>query len=201
MQETHEKIEEASEHGHGHGGKHNKTIAILISVLAALLAIVEMGGKSAQTSALVTNIESSDLWSFYQAKTIRSAMIQSQADMLELLTPSGLPADKSAAMAKRVSDWRVTVKRYDSEPETNDGRKELMLRAREAEEHRDHQMHAYHLFEFASGAIEIGIVLASASIVTGMMVLAWVAGGAGLIGVALAAMAWLPALTAVVGGH
>ena len=205
MHETHEKISEAGGHGHhaeggGHGGGHNKRIAILISILAALLAVVEMGGKSAQTGALSSNIESSDLWAFYQAKTIRSSLMQAEADTLELLTPAGLPADKATAIGKRVADWRATAKRYDSEPDTHDGRKELMERARAAEEHRDHSMHAYHLFEYASGAIEIGIVLASAAVVTGVAVLAWVAAGTGLIGLAFAVLAWFPALMAA-GGH
>lgn len=203
MSETHEKIAEAGGHGHhegGHGGSHNKRIAILISALAALLAIVEMDGKGAQTAALASNIESNDLWAFYQAKTMRSSLMLAEADTLALLAPAGLPADKAAAVARRVADWRATAKRYDSEPATHDGRKELMERAHEAEEHRDHAMHAYHRLEYASGAIEIGIVLASAAVVTGTIALAWVAAGAGSIGLVLAAMTWLPALTAA-GGH
>ena len=56
--------------GHGHGGDHgsgNKRIALLISVLALVLAFAETLGKSAQTSALASNIEASNLWAFFQA--------------------------------------------------------------------------------------------------------------------------------------
>ncbi len=206
MHETHEKIAEAGGHdhheagGHGHGSSRNKRIAILISVLAALLAVVEMAGKSAQTTALAANIESNDLWSFYQAKTIRANLMAAEADTLELLAPGGLSADKAALVAKRVAEWRATAKRYDSEPDSHDGRKELMQRARAAEEHRDHSLHSYHLLEYASGAMEIGIVLASAAVVTGILALAWAAAGTGLVGVAFAAMTWLPAVAAA-GGH
>ena len=203
IHETHEKMEEAHAghgHGHGHDGRGRK-VAILISILAALLAIVEMGGKSAQTTALTANIESSDLWSFYQAKTIRGGLAAAQADLLELLAPDGLPADRATAVAKRIAGWRDAAKHEDSEPATQNGRKELMARARAAEEQRDHAMHAYHLYEYASGALEIGIVLASAAVVTGVFALAWAAAGIGLVGMAFAAMAWAPALTVIGGGH
>ena len=56
--------------------------------------------------------------------------------------------------------------RYDSEPETGEGRKELMSRAIAAEADRDRRLGAYHLFEFSSAAFQIAIVLASASVIT-----------------------------------
>ena len=74
--------------------------------------------------------------------------------------------------------------RYDSEPETREGRKELADRAKEAEAKRDHKMAAYHQYEITSAAIQIGIVLASATIITGIGTLAWISGGLGLVGIA-----------------
>jgi hypothetical protein len=60
-------------HGHGHV-EGNKKIALLISVLALFLALVETMAKGAQTNALSYNIEASNLWSFFQAKTIRQTV-------------------------------------------------------------------------------------------------------------------------------
>ena len=57
--------------GHGHVETSNKKIALLVAVLAAALAISEMGGKSSQTNALLSHAEASNLWNFFQAKTIR----------------------------------------------------------------------------------------------------------------------------------
>ena len=64
---------EHDEHGGGHGGNKdlNKRVALLISVLALFLAFSETMGKSAQTAALNSQIESSNLWNFFQAKSIR----------------------------------------------------------------------------------------------------------------------------------
>ncbi|MEK7753412.1 MAG: DUF4337 family protein, partial [Acidobacteriota bacterium] len=58
--------------GHGHVDPSNKKIALLIAVLALVLAFSETLGKGAQTAALSHNIEASNLWTFFQAKTIRS---------------------------------------------------------------------------------------------------------------------------------
>ncbi|HXQ83446.1 MAG TPA: DUF4337 family protein, partial [Xanthobacteraceae bacterium] len=39
--------------------------------------------------------------------------------------------------------------------------------------------------ELASAAFQVGIVLASAAVITGMLVLAWLAGALGIVGVVL----------------
>ena len=58
--------------GHGDGSKDlNKKVALLIAVLALFLAFSETMGKSAQTAALNSQIEASNLWNFFQAKNIR----------------------------------------------------------------------------------------------------------------------------------
>jgi hypothetical protein len=99
-------------------------------------------------------------------------------------------------MEKRISDWKSTAARYDSEPETQEGRKELAARAKASEAKRDRALAAYHHFEMGSGATQIAIVLASAAIITGVSVLAWVAGALGVVGIAFCAIA-LIASTAV----
>ena len=73
-------------HGHGgdHGGAENKRIALLIAVLALVLAFAETLGKSAQTAAIDKNIEASNLWSFFQAKTIRMTVLRTAAEAAEL---------------------------------------------------------------------------------------------------------------------
>jgi hypothetical protein len=163
-------------HGHAdHGG--NKGVALLISVLALVLAFSETLGKSTQTAGLAYNIEASNLWAFFQAKTIRQTTLRTAAEQTELLSS----AEKSK---KQVETWRKTAQRYQSEPETNEGRDQLAARAKAAEKKRDTSMAAYHHYELASAAVQIAIVLASASIITSMVALVWAAGALGIIGVA-----------------
>jgi hypothetical protein len=164
-------------HGHGadHGGG-NKGIALLISVLALVLAFSETLGKSAQTAGLAYNIEASNLWAFFQAKTIRQTVLRTAAEQ----TAVGSPSENSR---KQVEKWLDTAKRYQSEPETNEGRDQLAARAKDAEKKRDKAMAAYHHYELASAAVQIAIVMASASIITSMAALVWIAGGLGVVGI------------------
>lgn len=168
---------------HGHVDPSNKKIALLISVFALVLAFSETLGKGAQTAALSSNIEASNLWTFFQAKTIRSTMLRTAAEALELEMAQTARPEQREAMQKRIADWKASVARYDSEPATQEGRKELAARAKTAEGRRDHSLAAYHNFELASAAIQIAIVLASAEIITGVALLTWLAGGLGLVGI------------------
>ena len=174
--------------GHGHVDHgNNKGIALLISVLAVVLAFSETLGKSAQTAALSFNIEASNLWAFYQSKTIRRTTLRTAAEQTALLADS-------AKAKEQISAWKKTAERYQNDPETGEGRGQLDARARAAEKKRDAAYAAYHHFELASAAVQIAIVLASASIITQIVALAWVAGGLGAIGIAFCVIGfWFPA--------
>src|SRR5262245_19000373 len=164
-------------HGHAdhgdHGNPANKKIALLIAVLALVLAFSETLGKSAQTAALSLNIEASNLWAFFQAKTIRQTVIRTAAEQAAI-SPKGAE--------KQIEAWKKTADRYQSEPETNEGRKELAERAKAAEAKRDRALAAYHHYEVASAAVQIAIVLASAAIITGALALVWIGVGLGVVG-------------------
>ena len=158
---------------HGHIDPSNKKVALLIAVLALVLAFAETLGKAAQTNALGFNIEASNLWAFFQAKTIRQTVLRTAAEQTEATNPSA---------TRQIEAWKKTAQRYQSEPETGEGREELSARAKDAEKKRDRALAAYHHFELASGAVQIAIVLASASIITGMMALTWIGAGLGVLG-------------------
>jgi hypothetical protein len=164
-------------------------IALLIAALAALLAIVQTTGDNAAQDALKLNIDASNLWSFYQAKTIRQTSLRTAAEMLELERDTVAP-ERRDAFAERIATWRATVARYESEPETNEGRKELLERAKAAEQARDHALAADNMYDVASAALQLAIVLASASVVVAVSWLAWAAAGLGGLGLLFAGMGW-----------
>lgn len=91
--------------------------------------------------------------------------------------------EAKAIIDKRIASWKKTADRYDSEPDTQEGRKELAARAKAAETRRDRALAAYHQYEVASGALQIAIVLASANVITGAVFLMWGALGLGLLGI------------------
>ena len=169
----------SANHGAGHIDPAIKKVALFIAVLALVLAFAETLGKSAQTAALANHIEASNLWSFFQAKTIRQTTIRTAAEEME----AEFGPKASEAMKKQIDTWKKTAERYQSEPETNEGRKELMVRAKEREAKRDRATAAYHHYELASAAVQIAIVLASAQIITGVVALLWIAYGLGAIGI------------------
>jgi len=186
MSEIHEAIEKAEQ---GERAEYfNRRIALLIAILALFLSFAETLGKSAQTEAIDANVKSADAWAFYQAKDIRRTVINAAADETTLLA-AGLsdPAAK-AAVEKQIDSWRQTAARYESDPKTGEGRKELAARAKEEEEGRDLAMAKYHHYELASAAFQIGIVLASAAVITGIATLVWFAGALGVAGLVLLAL-------------
>jgi hypothetical protein len=191
MAGPHENLEHAehAQHAAHGGGENNKKIALIISVLALFLAFSETFGKSAQTAALNFQIEASNLWNFFQAKNIRRTLtiVASEGAKIDLATAPD--EARKALIAKQIEDWTKTAARYRSEPEAGGGKGEgtveLARRAQETEKLRDLQLNKYHNFEFASAAFQIGIVLASAAVITSMMALAYAAIGVGVIGIVL----------------
>jgi len=95
---------------HAHLDASNKKVALLIAVLALLLALSETFGQSAQTQALSSNIEASNLWSFFQAKTIRLTTVRTAAEEAELQL-AGANGEAKGIIAKRIDDWRKTAAR------------------------------------------------------------------------------------------
>jgi hypothetical protein len=189
MGEAHEELEKAETAGHAAGV--NKQIALLIAIMALFLALSEMLGKSANTEAITLNIKVSDTWNFFQAKNIRRTVVLAAADEMKIGTIRVNDSDAKDAMAKQIDEWQKTAARYRSEPETQEGSEELMKRAQAAEHERDTALARYHNYEIASAAFQIGIVLCSAAVITGMFLLAWVAGGVAILGLAFTALGLL----------
>ena len=183
---AHEAME-TSEHAKEAAGE-NRKIALLIAVIALCLALSETLGKGAQTESISKNVEASNLWAFFQAKSIRRNVVQTAAEQGKLsLGTTGDDAAK-AALQKQIDDWQKTAARYRSDPKSGEGQEQLSERAKHAEEERDLATEKYHHFELASAAFQISIVLASAAIITGMMVLVWVSGLLTLAGIAVTAL-------------
>jgi Domain of unknown function (DUF4337) len=183
---AHESMEHAEHAEHASG--ENRKIALLIAVIALCLALSETLGKGAQTEAIAKNVEASNLWAFFQAKTIRRTTVQTAAEQAKLGLATTSDDAAKATLQKQIDDWQKTAARYRSEPSTHEGSEELAERAKHAEEERELATAKYHHFELASAAFQIGIVLASATIITGMIVLAWISGLLTLAGIGMTAL-------------
>jgi hypothetical protein len=189
MSEISETIDKAREGEHGEG--FNKRIALVIAILALFLALSETLGKGAQTEAISKNVESSDLWAFFQAKNIRISLANTAAEAITAAAAGAADPAVKAAMDKQAEAWKTTAERLISEPKT--GRDQLSEQAKEAEHERDLSMAKYHHYELSSAAFQVGIVLASAAVITGMVGLVWFGGALGALGLVLMALGlWAP---------
>ena len=180
---AHESMEHAEHAEHASGS--NKNIALLIAVIALFLALSEMLGKGAQTESIAKNVEASNLWAFFQAKSIRRTQIQTAAEQGKLTLGATTDEVAKAALTKQIDIWEKTAARYRSEPETGEGTEQLAKRAKDAEHARDEATDKYHHYEYASAMFQIAIVLASATIITGIAWLAWLSGALLLTGIVM----------------
>lgn len=169
------------------GDRFKQRAAILIAVLAMLLAITGLGGANAGKEATNNNIYAANIYAFFQAKNIRQTEFNLAADTFELafLKDSSLDEQAKAALKAKADTYRKTAARYESEPETREGKKELLARAKEFETKRDHALKQDPYFDYAEALLQIAIVLISVSIVATLPWLAFLGGGLGLAGMLL----------------
>ncbi len=171
----------------GQNDRFKQRAAVGIAILAMLLAITGLGGANAGKEATNNNIYAANIYSFFQAKNIRQTEFNLAADTIELafLKDSGLDEQAKAALKAKAEAYRKTAARYESEPDTNEGKKELLVRAKEFEKKRDHALKQDPYFDYAEALLQIAIVLISVSIVATLPWLAFLGGAIGIVGAVL----------------
>src|ERR1700748_1295913 len=99
---AHESMEQADQAKEA--SNENRKIALLIAVIALCLALSETLGKGAQTEAISKNVEASNLWAFFQAKTIRRTTVQTAAEHAKLGISTATDDATRAAVQKQIDD-------------------------------------------------------------------------------------------------
>ena len=161
-----------------------KRAAILIAFFAMLLAITGLGSNNAMKEALNENIAASNAYNFYQAKNMRQTSYNLAADQIELAWSQvpALPEGARTALRAKAADYKKTAARYDSEPDTGEGKKELLIKARDHDAKRDKALKQDPYFDYAEALLQIAIVLISVSIVADQRWLTILGAGLGAIG-------------------
>jgi len=156
----------------------------VITVLAAMLAINTLMGGANSSRILNNTIDANNTWAFYQAKSIK----QTLAEM----------AYEDAVRAgdrKKAADLQAKIDRYESDPKSGEGKRELMAKARSLEASRAEAKHRSPWYTYAGSLFQIAIVLLTASIlaVSNRMYKASIAVGAvAMILLSQAIWLWLP---------
>jgi hypothetical protein len=153
----------------------------VITVLAALLAINTYVANGFSGSVLTNTIKANDTWNFYQAKSIKQSIAEGQLE--------------EAKDPKRRAELEAKIARYESDPAKGEGKKELMAKALKLEADRDEAKKHSPWLTFAGTALQLAIVLLSASILAVSMRMYYASIVVGAIGSILLSQGiwlWLP---------
>lgn len=146
----------------------------VITVVAALLAINTYVGNGFSSKVLNNTIAANNMYSFYQAKSIKQTLAeQSYDDAIE------------RKQAEKAAKLKAKIEKYDSDPVSGEGKKELLAKARALEAERDDVRKHTPWLTFAGSAFQLSIVLLSASILAVSMGMFYASVGVGLIGALL----------------
>jgi len=156
----------------------------VITVIAALLAVNTYIANGISSRVLTNTMQLNDTWSFYQAKSIKQTIAENARD------------DAIARKdTKKAEELTAKIDRYESDPVKNEGKRELMARARALEAERDEARIHSPWLTFASSTLQLSIVLLSASILAVSMGMFYASIGVGLIGAVLMSQGiwlWFP---------
>jgi hypothetical protein len=146
------------------GKTFTKRVALTTAIFAVILAITSLGGNNAMKEMLLAQQQASDQWAFYQAKVIREHLYRSQklhleADLLErgnLMKPDA--KERIESMVKKMAEEEA---RYGAE------KKEIEQEAKKLEHERDVNRNRDPYFDYGEVLLQIAIVMASISILSG----------------------------------
>jgi hypothetical protein len=174
-----EQAEEAAERDENFG----RRAAVLVSVLAALLAIASLAGSRASTEAILAQARASDTYNEYQANSLKRHVNLDDAAQLRILA-AGTPMEAQANTQAGSLEDAVATKYQPAQDE-------LLPRAQDLEHERDLAESRHRGFQVAEAAFQLGIVLSSISIVARARWLLMTGGALGVLGVLLGINAFL----------
>ena len=157
--------------------------ALIISIFAAIYSFDAFIGSTLSSRILNETIHLNDVYSFYQAKSIKQSLYQMAADDVEMvLEDKTLAGPARQQLTDRLTKYKTAIARYESDPATGEGKKELLASAKDIEASRDCAKKQAPWIGIAGSVMQISIVLLTASILSAGMLMFW----AGLVAQAAA---------------
>jgi len=135
---------------------------MVISVFALLLAVNSWYGGTLSSKTLNNTIAANNVWAFYQAKSIKQTLAEQSLDDAQYR--------KDTVKAEKL---KAKIDRYESDPKTGEGKKELFEKARKLEAERDEAKKRSPWIGYASTMYQLSIVVLSASILAVSMSMFW----------------------------
>ena len=156
--------------------------AITAAVLAVLAAIGSLLSGHAVNQAILDQTKATDQWAYYQAKSTKGHVYLVGSELIKALAQSTNTADTHAAALQH---FQEETERYDREKE------EVKQEAEKLEAESHHEFHKHHQFALGIACFQVGIVLASVSILVRIRALYYMSLLAGIAGLVCTAMGML----------
>ena len=147
---------------------------LVIVVMALLLAINTYFANSFSGAAMTNLLKASNTYGFYQSKSIKQSIAEGQLEEAKKM------GDKA-----RVEKLQQKIDRYESDPKSGEGKKELLDKARAQEAARDEARVHSPWLTFSGMLFQLAIVLLSASIIAVDIRMYWGSWGVGALALAL----------------
>jgi hypothetical protein len=146
------------------GKKFTKRVALTTAIFAVILAITSLGGNNAMKEMLLAQQQASDQWAFYQAKVVREHLYRSQKLRLEVDL-----LEQGSSMKPEAREKFESMLKNMAEEETRYGteKKEIEKEAKKLEHERDVNRSKDPYFDYGEVLLQIAIVMASISIISG----------------------------------
>ncbi len=142
----------------------SRRVALVTAIYAVSLAIASLGGNNAMKEMLLAQQQSSDQWAFYQAKVIREHQYRAQKMRLEVELAERGPALAPSARQR----YEELLKKFSEEEKRyNAEKKDIEKDAKKLEHERDRNRDKDPYFDYAEVLLQIAIVMASVSILSG----------------------------------
>ena len=135
---------------------------LVIVIMALLLAVTTYFSNSFSGQVLKNTLKATDTYAFFQSKSIKQAIAEGQRD--------DYVARGDRAKAAKLEE---KIARYESDPKSGEGKKELLEKAKGFEAARDSAAKHSPWLTFAAMIFQLAIVLLSASILAVSMALFW----------------------------
>jgi len=132
-----------------------KTVSLMISILAVLVAMVTVLGHRTHTEAILSQTRAADQWNEYQAKKIRLGQVSAAADLLALQ-----PSSNDAAVQKKLNEYKQHMLKWNDDL-TDESKEATSLEAevKLAETRADR-------YDLGEALLQIAVVLSSITLLT-----------------------------------
>jgi hypothetical protein len=154
---------------------------LVIVFMALFLAVNTYIANGFSSTAQTKLLQASNTYGFYQSKSIKQTLAEGQ-----------LEEAKKGTDRERIAKLEAKIARYESEPETGEGKRDLLAKARAQEAAREEARAHGPWLTFSGMLFQLAIVLLSASILTVNNRMYHASLGVGTIGLVLMAQGyWL----------